>query len=298
MKNEVQFSRGLLFALGAFLMWGLAPLYFKMVADVPALEVLSHRVVWSVLMLAVVIGLRKQWRALRSLTWSTWRRLLLSAVFVSLNWLVFIWAVAQDRVLETSLGYFINPLVSVLIGVLFLAEKLRKMQLFAIGLAALGVMNQIWVVGALPWVALVLAFSFAFYGVIRKFVQIDPVLGLFVETLLLLPFALIYFAYLIYTESLMFMQQGIALDGLLIFAGVMTSLPLLFFAAGVTRLSLTTIGVTQYIAPSMTFFLAVFLFQEPFDQQQLLTFVCIWSGLFCFTIEGLYRARQSKAKVS
>ena len=291
MQSDQNFRKGLILALSAFLLWGLAPIYFKAVRHVSPLEVLSHRILWSVVILLLVVHGRKQWSVVRALTWSTIKPLLLSSVLVSTNWFVFIWAVGQGRVLETSLGYFINPLISVSLAVVFLAERLRPIQWLAIALAALGVVNQIVVVGSLPWVALVLAFSFGFYGLIRKQVRVDPVVGLLLETVLLLPIALAYLAYLGVQGDLMFMAGSGQLDLLLVFAGLVTTVPLLLFAAGTQRLSLTVMGVAQYTAPSMTFLLAVFWYQEAFDAQQLVTFVCIWLGLFVFTLEGLRRRK-------
>lgn len=285
---------GLIYTFSAFLLWGLAPVFFKLVAHVSAFEVLVHRIVWSVLILAAVILMRQQWRLLFSLPRETLSRLFVSSLFVSANWLIFIWAVAQSRVLETSLGYFINPLISVLFGLLFLGERLRTGQKLAIALAMLGVINQIVQVGYLPWVALALALTFASYGLLRKTIKVDPVLGLFVETVLLLPFALAYLAYLAYNGEMVFGGQGLKLDVILICSGFMTTVPLLFFAAGAQRLSLTVVGMIQYITPTITFFLAIFLYYEPFDLGQLVSFVLIWSGLVVFTGESL-RARPARS---
>jgi len=293
MSNDDRLGRGLVFALSAFLLWGLAPVFFKLLAGVSAFEVLAHRVVWSVLILALVIQFqRRGWQSLRTLDRNTVKRLCYSSIFVSSNWLVFIWAVAQGRVLETSLGYFINPLITVLFGVFFLNEKLRRWQLFAIVLAFFGVLNQVFQLGYLPWVAVALALSFASYSVMRKSISIGPVQGLFVETLILLPVALLYLAWLGYQDSLAFGSSSVVLDLTLISSGLMTTIPLLLFAAGAQRLSLTAIGVAQYITPSMTFFLAVFLYREPFDSAQLISFMLIWLGLFMFTVEGIQRRRQ------
>lgn len=292
MSDDDRLGKGLVFALSAFLLWGLAPVFFKLLAGVSAFEVLAHRVVWSVLILTVVIQCQQRgWQSLRALDRKTVKRLCYSSIFVSSNWLVFIWAVAQGRVLETSLGYFINPLITVLFGVIFLNEKLRPWQLFAIVLAFLGVLNQVFQIGYLPWVAVALALSFASYSVMRKSISIGPVQGLFVETLILLPVALLYLAWLGYQDSLAFGSSSVVLDLTLISSGLMTTIPLLLFAAGAQRLSLTAIGVAQYITPSMTFFLAVFLYRESFDLAQLISFVLIWLGLFMFTVEGIQRRR-------
>ncbi len=289
---------GLVYALSAFLLWGLAPVYFKLVEAASAFEVLSHRIVWSVVILAVVVSLKSGWQRLGSLRWPTLRALIASALLISTNWLTFIWAVTQDRVLETSMGYFINPLISVLLGMLFLQERLRPIQWLAIGLAAAGIGNQIAWVGYLPWVTLVLAFSFGFYGLIRKQVDIDPINGLFVETLVLFPLAMAYMSWLGFNDTLVFGHRSAGMDVLLMAAGLVTTIPLLLFAAGARRLSLTVLGFTQYTTPSMTFLLAIFVYQEPFDLRQLLTFVLIWAGLLIFTTESVIQRRRSAGLAS
>lgn len=291
MQSEKSPVAGLSFALSAFGLWGLFPVFFKLVEGVNAFEVLAHRVVWSVLILVVVMQLRGAWKALRVLPRRSLKLLFFSSVFISVNWLTFIWAVTQGRVLETSLGYFINPLISVLFGLLFLGEHLRRWQLIAIVLAALGVLNQVIMVGYLPWVALVLAFTFASYGLLRKSVQIDPISGLFVETLLMMPFALAYFGWLFAEQRLAFAHTTFEMDLILASCGLITTIPLLLFAAGAQRLNLATLGIVQYLTPSMTFLLAVFLYREPFDTGQLVTFVLIWGGVLTFTWDGL-RARK------
>lgn len=294
MSDNDGLVKGLGYALSAFLLWGLAPVYFKLVASVSAFEVLAHRVVWSVVILAVVVQFQGGWQALRALDRNTLKQLFFSSIFVSLNWLVFIWAVGQGRVLETSLGYFINPLITVLFGVVFLNETLRKWQVLAICLAFLGVSNQVVQLGYLPWVALALALSFASYGLMRKSIDIQPVQGLFVETVLLLPAALFYLAWLGYRDELVFGSLSTSMDGILIASGFMTTIPLLFFAAGARRLSLTVIGIVQYITPSITFFLAVFLYGESFSLAQLVSFVLIWLGLLVFTLEGVWVRRMAR----
>lgn len=294
MSDNDGLVKGLGYALSAFLLWGLAPVYFKLVASVSAFEVLAHRVVWSVVILAVVVQFQGGWQALRALDRNTLKQLFFSSIFVSLNWLVFIWAVGQGRVLETSLGYFINPLITVLFGVVFLNETLRKWQVLAICLAFLGVSNQVVQLGYLPWVALALALSFASYGLMRKSIDIQPVQGLFVETVLLLPAALFYLAWLGYQDELVFGSLSLSMDGILIASGFMTTIPLLFFAAGARRLSLTVIGIVQYITPSITFFLAVFLYGESFSLAQLVSFVLIWLGLLVFTLEGGWVRRMAR----
>ncbi len=296
MPADQETKAGLIFALSAFMLWGLAPLYFKAVAHVSAMEVLAHRIVWSVVILAAVLSWQKRWGALFELDKKALCTLLLSSLFVSSNWLIFIWAVANNRVLETSLGYFINPLVSVVLGILFLQERLRPAQALAFVLALLGVMNQIIWVGQLPWVALALALTFGFYGLLRKKLDIGPVQGLFMETILLLPLAMAYMLWLAKHQELAFGHINFTLDALLIFAGLVTTVPLLLFAAGTRRLSLTVVGLAQYTTPTMTFILAIVFFHEPFSMEQLISFAFIWTGLAVYTAEGMrYRWRALRA---
>jgi chloramphenicol-sensitive protein RarD len=277
-------------------MWGLFPIYFKSVASVSPFEVLSHRIIWSVVFLTLFIIISGRWQELiqnfrqKRLVAS----LSVSAILVSLNWLVFIWAVGQDRILETSLGYFINPLISLLLGMIFLGERLRKAQWIAILLAVAGVGYQLVLVGSLPWVALFLACSFGFYGLLRKRIVVDPFSGLLIETLLLSPFALLYLFWLNQQNQLAFLSESIGISWLLVAAGIVTSLPLICFAAGARRLTLTLNGLLQYTAPSIAFLLAVVVYHEPLDSNRLVTFALIWSGLILFTAEGIWRNRASR----
>ncbi|MES9856679.1 MAG: EamA family transporter RarD [Sedimenticola sp.] len=288
MNEADSIRKGLIYATLAFGLWGFGPIYFKAVASVQPLEVLAHRVIWSLFFLVLVISWSRGWPKLLLLL--TERKKLLwlftTSVIVSSNWLVFIWAVANDRILEASLGYFINPLFSVLLAMLVLGERLRLMQRVAIGIAVLGVANQILILGELPLVALALAITFGFYGLLRKMVAVDPVHGLTVETLLLLPFALIYLFWLDGTGGMSFIHTSLNIDLLLIAAGLVTAVPLIYFAAATNRLSLTVVGLFQYLAPSMTFLLALFLYNEPFGGVQLITFGSIWFALVLFTLEG------------
>ncbi|WP_290700730.1 EamA family transporter RarD [Amphritea sp.] len=290
-------NRGILFALSAYGMWGLFPIYFKSVASVSPFEVLSHRIIWSVVFLTLFIIISGRWqelihnfrqkRLIASLT--------VSAILVSLNWLVFIWAVGQGRILETSLGYFINPLISLLLGMIFLGERLRKAQWIAILLAVAGVGYQLVLVGSLPWVALFLACSFGFYGLLRKRIVVDPFSGLLIETLLLSPFALLYLFWLNQQNQLAFLSESIEISLLLVAAGIITSLPLICFAVGARRLTLTLNGLLQYTAPSIAFILAVVVYHEPLDSNRLVTFALIWSGLILFTAEGIWRNKATSS---
>lgn len=282
-------------AFTAFAIWGLAPLYFKAVGSVPPVEIVVHRVLWSALLLAVLLALWRGFGHLRRLR--TEPRLLavltLTAVLTGSNWLVFVWAISADRVLEASLGYFINPLVSVLLGRLFLGERLRPLQQVAVALACAGVLWRMLQVGALPWVALFLALTFGFYGLLRKRAPIDAVSGLFVETLLTLPLALAWLGWLAVHGELNF-GHGAATDWLLPLAGVLTAVPLMLFAFGAQRLPLSTIGFLQYIAPTLNFVLAVFVFREPFDNLQLIGFGLIWAALAVYSLDMASAARRHR----
>ncbi len=290
-----QAAIGVACSVGAYALWGFFPVYFKAVADVPALEVLAHRVVWSAVLVGGLISLRRGWRLVARVLAAP--RLLLtlagSATVISVNWGVFIWAVGQGRILECSLGYYINPLVSVLLGVVVLGERLRFGQWLAVVLAAVGVGVEIVTVGALPWIALTLAVSFALYGLIRKTAPVDPVSGLFIETLLLSPVALLYLAVLMLQGQGNFLAGDWRIDGLLLLAGPITALPLLLFVAGAQRIRLTTVGLLQYIAPTGHFILAVLVYKEPFTQAHLATFACIWAALAIYTLSILQRQRPA-----
>ncbi|SEG01673.1 EamA family transporter RarD [Oceanospirillum linum] len=297
MAEDKNLRQGIIFALAAYTIWGIAPVYFKSVTHVPAFEVLVHRIIWSVVFLSLFIGFTgrlgkvvavfRQPRLLGGL--------MVTALIISLNWLVFIWAVAEGRILETSLGYFVNPLISVFLGMVFLSERLRPMQWLALSFAGLGVLYQLIEFGSLPWVGLVLAFSFGFYGLLRKQLVVEAVPGLFIETLIVLPVGLIALGWMQSDGSLVFGHQSLQTDLLLVVAGLVTTFPLLFFAGAARRLTLSMIGFFQYLAPSITFVLAVFVYEEPLDSSKLVTFALIWFGLLLFTGEGrLVRYRQRR----
>lgn len=297
MAEDKDFRQGIYFALAAYTIWGIAPVYFKAVGHVPAFEVLVHRIIWSVVFLLLFIGFTgrlgkvaavfKQPRLLGGLV--------ITALIISLNWLVFIWAVAEGRILETSLGYFINPLISVFLGMIFLSERLRPMQWLALSFAALGVLYQLIEFGSLPWVGLVLAFSFGFYGLLRKQLVVEAVPGLFIETLIVLPVGLISLFWMQSQGLLFFGHQSLQTDLLLVAAGLVTTFPLLFFAGAARRLPLSMIGFVQYLAPSITFVLAVFVYHEPMDASKLITFAMIWFGLLVFTGESHLNSRKKLA---
>lgn len=284
---------GSLFAIAAFGFWGLTPIYYKLLPDVPPVEVLAHRVVWSVVFGALFVSLTSAWPAVRSALANppTLRALALTAALVSTNWLIYIYAVVNDQVMATSLGYYINPLVNVLLGMLFLGERLGRGRAVAVALAALGTASLAFELGGLPWISLTLAFSFGFYGLIRKRLGLPALAALFVETLLVAPLALLALGW--------FGLQGSSSFGsdtrttlLLVLAGPVTLLPLLWFAEAARRLPLITVGFFQYLAPTLTFLLAVLVYGEAFTMAWAVTFVLIWSGLAVFTIDSLRTREQ------
>lgn len=292
--NRDDTRRGVIYGIAAYGMWGLVPVYFKAVVEVPALEVLAHRIVWSALMLiplALARGRRAQiLRVLRDRR--TLMVLTLTTVLIATNWFLFIWAVATDRVLEASLGYFINPLVNVVLGVAFLGERLSRPAAVAVALAAVGVAVQVAAVGSLPWIALTLAFSFGLYGLLRKTASVGSVAGLAVETSLLMPVAVGFLAWARHTGGLYLGTGHTGTDVLLVLAGLVTTLPLLCFTSAARRLPLATLGFLQYLAPSGQFLLAVLVYGERLTTAHLVTFGCIWIALAIFTADQIRNARS------
>ena len=270
------------------------PVYFKWIDHVSPWEILGHRIVWAVALLIAILAWIGQLAELR-IPVRRLPQLILTAGLLSINWLVFIYAIVNDNIAGTSLGYFINPLVSVLLGVVFLKESLRPLQWVAITIAAAGIMIQLLIFGEVPWVGLTLAFSFGFYGLVRKNLALHPIGGLAIETLIVLPFAIGYLTWSYLNNSLTF-GDSLRVDLLLMLGGFVTSFPLLCFAAAVSRLSLTAIGMFQYVAPSLTLLLAIFVYGEPFDTARALTFSCIWAALAIFSIEAWHHHRKMQAR--
>jgi len=286
---------GLGFGALAYGSWGFVAYYFDAVREVSPFEVLCHRVVWSVAILAVMVQVRGQWAEARALLGErrTWRSMSVSTGLIAVNWLVFIYAVQSGRLVEASLGYFINPLVSIFLGMVFLGERLRRWQWVAVALAFTGVAVYTWRVGTLPWISLVLAFSFGLYGLVRKQSKAGPILGLFFETTLLAPLAVGYLAVLGTTDlgTLVFSTRtgvgSLRMDVLLSLGGLVTTLPLLWFAAAARRLRLSTIGFMQYSAPTIQFLIAVLDFGEPFRAARAAAFAIIWTGIAVFIADSL-----------
>jgi len=283
--SHAEAGTGLLYGVCAYLIWGFFPVYFKAFGSVPALQVVSHRIVWSVVFLMLLSLRPGRWDDIRRAMADRRSLLILvtSAILIATNWLVFIIAVGHGQVLQSSLGYFITPFVSVLLGVIFLKEQLRRLQLVSLLLAAIGVVTLTVSYGSIPWAALMLAVTFGSYGLLRKVVTTDALAGLTVETILLAPLAGAFLVFAAWRGEGAFLTGGIKIDLLLMSAGVATSVPLLLFAAAARRLRLATIGFLQYITPTMHFLLAVIVYNEPFSPAHLASFLCIWAGLVCYS---------------
>lgn len=282
---------GIAAALVAYTLWGLVPVFFKQLASVPALEIIAHRVLWSLLLLGGLLAVRGRlgaaWIAAQNPR--ILARVALASILIVINWLTFVWAVNVNRVLETSLGYFITPLVSVVLAVVVLGERLRTRQWLAVALAACGVALEGWRIGGLPWVSLVLAASFGLYGLLRKQLPLDAAGGLLLETACAAPVAGLY---LLWLGSAGQFGGTLTIDVLLIASGAVTAVPLLLFAVGARRLPLVTLGFLQYTAPSLTFLLAIFYYSEPMDLSRLLAFAAIWAGLALYSTDLLLQRRQ------
>ena len=287
-------NKGILYAGLAYLLWGLLPVYWKALQHVPATEILGHRMVWSLGFVLLLLAVRRHWGWVKTAV-STPRTLftfIASGTLLAINWLTYIWGVNAGFVVETSLGYFINPLVSVLLGVFFLRERLRIGQWTAVFIAFVGVVYLTVIYGQLPWIALTLAFSFGMYGLLRKTAVLNSVEGLSMETAVLFPFAFGYLIYLQGAGQAVFGHATWTTSLLLAATGVVTAVPLLLFAAGARRINLSTIGLLQYIAPTIQFLLGVFLYGEPFSMQQLIGFSLIWLALFVYSMEGVRNGRK------
>lgn len=293
-ETAKQARAGVAYGLAAYLWWGLVPIYFKAVKDVAALEVLAHRIIWSVVLLGVLMRMFSRWQAALDALRSRRTMLTLAAttLLIAVNWFLFIWAVANDKVLQASLGYFTNPLISVLLGVIFLRERLRRWQTVSVVLAGTGVAYLALAYGEVPLVALALAFSFGFYGLLRKIVGVDALVGLTIETMLLLPLAMSYAVYLAATGQASFMSGSTTTTALLMMCGIITAVPLLWFTNAARRLRLATLGFLQYIAPTLQLLLAIALYGETFTVHHLVTFTLIWIALGIYSADALRFARS------
>lgn len=289
---------GVINAISAYLLWGLAPIYFKLISTISSDEIMVHRIIWSSLLLLIVILLSKKWQILVQTIKQPkiLAKLTLSASFLLVNWFLFIWAINNNHLLDASLGYFINPLFSVALGVLFLGERLRKMQKFAVALALIGVLIQLVALGSLPVISLALAGTFGIYGLLRKKMHLDSFVGLLIESSMMLPLALIYWLLFVDSSTANMLGNDMSLNLILMAAGIVTTAPLLCFTAAAKRLTLSTLGFFQYIGPSIMFVLATFYYQEALQTEKLFTFAAIWLALIIYSFDSL-QARREKRKL-
>lgn len=287
---------GIIYGFLAYVTWGLLPLYWRLFETMPAGEILSHRILWSFIFVAVLVTIGRRWKHLKAVVKDKRSKLavLLCAVFISCNWLIFIWAVNNGNVIETSLGYYMNPLISVLFAVVFLKEKLRAGQWAAIIVAGTGVLLMAVQYGHVPWIAIVLAISFALYGLAKKVAKLDVLLGLTWETMIVVPIAIIYMTFIHVEGSATVLSLSVSSMVLLLLSGAFTALPLFWFAKAAERLPLSVVGFIQYIAPTTSLLLAIFIFGEPFTEGQLVSFTFIWAALFIYTYSSFRKSKEIK----
>jgi chloramphenicol-sensitive protein RarD len=292
-------NKGVLAGLGAYLMWGLFPIYWKWLQTVPALQILGHRMVWSLIFVVGVLALQRDRAWLRSVLHERKTLLVytLAAVLLSCNWFIYIWAVNAGFIVETSLGYFINPLVNVLLGVILLKEKLRRAQAAATLLAGLGVVYLTFDYGRLPWIALALAFSFATYGLLKKTAPLNATRSFTLETMVMFLPAAVYLALQEFNGTGAFGHQGGLVTLLLVLAGPVTSIPLILFGIAARRIPLSMIGFLQYLAPTLQFLIGVFIFHESFPPSRLLGFSLIWVALLIYSLDSLLKSRKKAIPV-
>ncbi len=292
--------KGIFYAAACYSAWGLFPIYFKALHSIPSLEILLHRMVWALVFLLLVLAARRQWNWIRNVVRQP--KLLAgfaaSALLLSANWFLYIWAINNDRIVDASLGYFMTPLVNVFLGFILLKERLRSVQWFAIACAGLGVLWLGLQTGHPPWIALVLATTFGMYGLLRKTAALGALEGLSLETMLLFPFALAYLIYLALHGQSAFLQTTTATQFLLLAAGPITAIPLLMFAAAARRIPLATLGLMQYISPTIQLFIGIWLYNEQFSHDRMLGFLGIWAGLLVYSIDSLRMSFRNKAKAA
>ncbi len=292
-------NRGIWFAIGAYGFWGLFPIYWKWLTHVSALQLIGHRIIWSCVILLVIVWVTRQWQSFRAAIAAprVLRIYVAAAMVLTINWLVYVWGVNAGFIIETSLGYFINPLLSVSMGVIILRERLRPLQWIPVILAAIGVAYLTIAYGSLPWIALTLAFSFGTYGLVKKLAPLNSLYGLTLETAILFIPAFLFLIFSDATGQGAFLHTGIVSDILLIGAGVVTTIPLLLFASAARRIPLSFIGILQYIAPTLQFLLGVLVYREPFSLTQFIGFGIVWVALIIFALEGFVNHRAQMVPV-
>ncbi len=295
-----QTRQGICYALGAYFIWGIAPVYFKLLQQVAPDEIMTHRVIWSFFFMLILLSLSRNWSKVKTTLKQPKKVLLLavSAILICSNWLIFIWAVNNQHLLEASLGYFINPLLNVLVGMVFLGERFRRLQWLAVALAACGVLVQLWKFGSVPVIALGLAVTFSLYGLLRKKIAVDAQTGMLLETSWLLPFAAVWLFGFTDSSTSHLSQNPVSLNLLLIAAGIVTTIPLMLFTAACTRLRLSTVGFFQYLGPTLMFLLAVSFYGEKMTPDKAVTFSFIWIALTIFIFDALRALRRVKTQVS
>ena len=291
-------QKGAFFAFLSYAIWGVFPLFWKLLEHVSSMEILLGRVIWSCVfttIFIVLIGQRKKLMADVCYLWKDKRQffsLMAAAFFISINWYIYIWAVTHDRVLESSMGYYINPIISVVFGMIFFKEKLSRPTIVALFIALLGVLVMTVNYGQVPWASLLLALSFAIYGVLKKRIVLDATRGLAIETLFILPFALMYYVYLYSNDSMQFLHEGWQTDVLMMISGIITAIPLILFAKGAQKIPLYLLGFIQYVSPTITFLLGVFLYHEPFTEVEVIAFGCIWTAIAIFSYASIIEVRK------
>ena len=299
---ERENATGIIYTAGAYLLWGILPIYWKFIDEVPALEILAHRVIWSFIFVLIIVVLLKR-KILKNFFQvqmsqkKTWLGLFLASLFISINWFTYIYAVNTNHIVEASLGYYVNPLIAVLLGVFVLREKVNVLQAVSFVIAGIGVIYMTVSVGKLPWISLVLALSFGFYGLSKKLIKVDSILGLLLETLFVLPFALLFLAYLGVNDQHSFSTGSIKNDLFLLGSGIATALPLLWFGIGAQKIPLYMVGFLQYISPTISLILGVLMYGESFTKDHVVTFACIWIAIALFTISNI-RQGIKKRKLS
>ncbi len=287
-------NKGIWSGIAAYFMWGFFPIYFKLIQVVPAVQIVAHRLAWSLVFLILVIALRRGWSGLkRGLEPRTLGITFLSGILLSLNWLVYVWGVNSGYILEASLGYFINPLVNVLLGVIFFRERLPLSKWIPVGLATIGVLYLTFSYGQLPWIALALAFSFGLYGLLKKLTPLNSLNSLSLETIILFIPALVYLTIVEAQGTGAFLHTGAGVSILLAVSGVVTAIPLLLFATAAKNIPLSTLGLLQYIAPTLQFFVGVLMYGEEFSQGRLVGFSIIWLALLIFSLSSVFQRRRA-----
>lgn len=290
METGKEHAIGVWYSIIAYVVWGVLPIYWKLVDSVPPDQILAHRIIWSLVFMAIILIFINKWKVFLKDVKTIFSNkklltaILLSSITISINWFIYIWSVNTDRVVEASLGYYINPLISVLLGIIVLKEKLSFWQLVSFCLAAIGVANLTFQHGSIPWAAITLAVSFGFYGLFKKKVNLGSLTGLAVETLMIAPIAIFYLLFTHISKNGAFSLAAPSVSALLIGAGIATAVPLLLFASGARRIPLSMVGFLQYIAPTIQLLLGIFLFHEPFTSDHLISFIFIWTALTIFSI--------------